>query len=87
MSNREADKKRRLAYTQGLLPTTYASECEKPDGSVLVAHDVELSALERIEQGKPSSKQLVHAMSRMTRFVRSSTASISGTLSFPVFYS
>ncbi len=52
MNNRDANKKRRLAYAQGLLPDTYASKCTKPDGSVFKAHEVELLALERIEEGK-----------------------------------
>ncbi len=54
MNGREANKKRRLAYTQGLLPDTYASECTKPDGRVLTAHEVELSALGRIKQNEHS---------------------------------
>ena len=69
MNSREANKKRRLAYIQDLLPNTYASECVKPDGSMLVAHDVELLALERIEQDKLSPKSLVHVMYRMTPYV------------------
>lgn len=52
MNSREVNKKRRLAYVQGLLPDMYASECEKPDGSVLAAHEIELLSLSRIEQGK-----------------------------------
>ncbi len=55
MNSREANRKRRLAYVQGLLPNTYASECEKPDGSILCAHEVELAALERIERGEHSA--------------------------------
>ncbi len=52
MNSREANKKRRLAHTQGLLPDTCASECTKPDGSVVATHEVELAALKRIEQGE-----------------------------------
>ncbi|WP_172135603.1 hypothetical protein [Adlercreutzia sp. ZJ473] len=55
MNSREANRKRRLAYTQGLLPGTYANEREKPDGSVLAAHEVELAALKRIEQDEHSA--------------------------------
>ncbi len=63
MNGREANKKRRLAYTQGLLPDTYASECTKPDGRVLTAHEVELSALRRIKQGEPSAWDVLCAES------------------------
>ncbi|WP_165253953.1 hypothetical protein [Adlercreutzia sp. ZJ304] len=52
VNSREANKKRRLTYKQGLLPDTYASECTKPDGSVITTHEVELAALKRIEQGE-----------------------------------
>ncbi|WP_172135215.1 hypothetical protein [Adlercreutzia sp. ZJ473] len=55
MNSREANRKRRLAYTEGLLPDAYASECVKPDGDVLSAHEVELAALERIKQNEHSA--------------------------------
>ncbi|WP_172135681.1 hypothetical protein [Adlercreutzia sp. ZJ473] len=55
MNSREANKKRRLAHAQGLLPDSYANEREKPDGSVVAAHEVELAALKRIEQDEHSA--------------------------------
>ncbi|WP_165062512.1 hypothetical protein [Adlercreutzia sp. ZJ154] len=55
MNSREANRKRRLAYVEGLLPDVYASECVKADGDVLAAHEVELAALERIKQNEHSA--------------------------------
>ncbi|WP_165247915.1 hypothetical protein [Adlercreutzia sp. ZJ141] len=63
VDGREANKKRRLAYTQGLLPYTYESECTKPDGRVLTAHEVEHAVLGRIKQGEPSAWDVLCAES------------------------
>uniref|UniRef100_UPI0013EB92DD hypothetical protein n=1 Tax=Adlercreutzia sp. ZJ242 TaxID=2709409 RepID=UPI0013EB92DD len=61
MNGREANKKRRLAYVEGLLPDTYASECAKPDGSILAAHEVELAALRRIKQNEHNARDVLCA--------------------------
>ena len=63
MSTRDADRKRRRAYDEGLMPGLAAPGRALPDGSALETHEVELDALARIEEGSQTPWDVLAAES------------------------
>lgn len=55
MRAREADRKRRKAHADGLMPEVASPGRALPGGKALEAHEVELAAIGRIEEGTPSA--------------------------------
>ena len=61
MSTREDDRKRRKAHADGLMPGTAGAGRVLADGKALEAHEVEIDALARIEEGAQSAWDVLAA--------------------------